>query len=86
VSGRDFRLGLTVTAERTLRIEVTDARTDRLPATPGHHDCDHEQGLSDAESGRGLILVEALADAWGCDTSGPLVKTVWAELSLRQAR
>ncbi|MGX1909162.1 ATP-binding protein [Streptomyces phaeochromogenes] len=79
VRGRDFRLRLTVTAEPTLRIEVADARVDRLPPTLG----DHEPGLPDAESGRGLLLVEALADTWGCDTSDPVAKTVWAELSLR---
>jgi len=85
VRGRDFRLRLTVTAghtlrgDRTLRIEVTDARVDRLPPTPG----DHELALHDAESGRGLLLVEALADRWGCDTPDAIAKTVWAEVSLR---
>lgn len=70
VPGRDFRLGLLAT-DTALRIEVTDTRGDRLPATsrPG-----------EAESGRGLLLVEALADKWGV-TSGPVPrKTVWAEI------
>lgn len=81
VGGRDFRLRLVVPSEhrtRSLRIEVTDARTDRLPSSPGHH----EPGRPDAESGRGLLLVEALADRWGCDTSDALTKTVWAEIAL----
>jgi len=78
VRGRDFRLQLTVVAERTLRIEVTDARTERLLPAPG----DGEQTLPDAESGRGLLLVAAFANGWGCDTSGSLSKTVWAEISL----
>ncbi len=74
VSGRDFQLRLNVRAESRLRIEVTDTRDDRLPvvAAPGPL----------AESGRGLLIVEALADRWGI-TPGPVPrKTVWAELDL----
>ncbi|MGV9243127.1 ATP-binding protein [Streptomyces sp. NPDC003710] len=72
VPGRDFRLTLYVVGD-TLRIEVTDARGDRLPA-PQHP-------AGDAESGRGLVVVEAVADRWGV-ASGPYpCKTVWAELS-----
>ncbi|MGX1560138.1 ATP-binding protein [Streptomyces sp. NPDC055506] len=65
--GRDFRLLLYVVAD-TLRIEVTDTRHDRLPV------------LSD--SGRGLLLVEALADRWGTTPGLPPRKTVWAEIDL----
>lgn len=37
----------------------------------------------DAESGRGLLLVEALADRWGA-AAGPYPrKTVWAEVKVR---
>ncbi|MCP9959639.1 ATP-binding protein [Streptomyces sudanensis] len=69
VRGRHARLTLTLTAG-TLRIEVTDARGDRLPApTPD----------ADGESGRGLLLVASLADAWGCEPHDPGGKTVWAE-------
>ncbi|GAA1355892.1 hypothetical protein GCM10009612_21020 [Streptomyces beijiangensis] len=74
VPGRDFRLDLTRTAHRTLLIEVTDSRGDRLPAPqppPGA-----------AESGRGLLLVEALADRWGVSLGPTPRKTVWAELDL----
>ncbi|MFG2519097.1 ATP-binding protein [Streptomyces sp. NPDC048527] len=78
VRGRDFRLRLTVIAERTLRIEVADARIDRLPAAADN--C--ELPLPDGESGRGLLLVGALADAWGCDSSDSHTKTVWAEILL----
>ncbi|MFC9681518.1 ATP-binding protein [Streptomyces sp. NPDC056948] len=67
VPGRDFRLLLYVVAD-TLRIEVTDTRHDRLPA------------LSD--SGRGLLLIEALTDRWGVTPGLPPRKTVWAELDL----
>ncbi|MEV0787224.1 ATP-binding protein [Streptomyces sp. NPDC050423] len=74
VPGRDFQLRLTVHADARLRIEVTDTRGDRVPvaAIPDRH----------AESGRGLLIVEALADHWGV-TPGPVPrKTVWAELDL----
>lgn len=74
--GRDFRLVLTVPTERTLRIEVTDTQGDRLPSAP-------RTSRPDDESGRGLLLVEALADRWGV-TSGPFpCKTTWAELDLK---
>lgn len=42
----------------TVRIEVADTRADRLPRAP-------ERPEPDAESGRGLVLVEAFADRWG---------------------
>lgn len=75
VPGRDFRLTLTASAT-TLRIEVADARGERLPVPVTARD-----DLS-AESGRGLLLVTALADRWGV-TPGPFpCKTVWAELPL----
>ncbi|MEU2586858.1 ATP-binding protein [Streptomyces avermitilis] len=73
VPGRDFRLTLYVVGD-TLRIEVTDTCGDLLPRPQGP--------TSDAESGRGLVLVEAFADRWGV-TQGPCPrKTVWAELNL----
>lgn len=76
VPGRDFRLTLAASAS-VLRIEVADARGDRLPVAAREAD-------GAAESGRGLLLVAALADRWGV-TSGPApTKTVWAELDLPQ--
>jgi anti-sigma regulatory factor (Ser/Thr protein kinase) len=76
VPGRDFRLTLRVNrTSSVLRIEVTDARPERLPQAPA-------QGDGAAECGRGLLLVTALADRWGV-TAGPVpCKTVWAELDL----
>lgn len=56
VPGRDFRLAVLSDAD-ALRIEVTDAQGDRLPAL---------QVPDVRESGHGLVLVEALADRWGC--------------------
>ncbi|WP_405389133.1 ATP-binding protein [Streptomyces sp. NBC_01102] len=74
VTGRDFRLRLVVHTDSRLRIEVTDARGDRLPvaATPAPH----------AEGGRGLLIVEALSDRWGVIPGPTPRKTVWAELDL----
>ncbi|MFI6547099.1 ATP-binding protein [Streptomyces prunicolor] len=71
VTGRDFRLTLYVVAG-TLRIEVSDTRGDQLPRLQQADPC--------GESGRGLLLVDALADRWGV-TPGPRPrKTVWAEV------
>ena len=78
VPGRDFRLTLS-TSGGTLRIEVTDARSDRLPVQA----TDRE---GDGESGRGLLLVEALAARWGVVRGPQPCKTVWAELSLSALR
>ncbi|MGA5283941.1 ATP-binding protein [Streptomyces griseoincarnatus] len=71
VPGRDFRLLLYVVGD-TLRIEVTDTRGDRLPC--------RQHSADDAASGRGLLLVEALADRWGVVPGPPPLKTVWAEV------
>ncbi|MEU0895864.1 ATP-binding protein [Streptomyces massasporeus] len=71
--GRDFRLVLRTRSE-TLRIEVTDTRGDDLPR--------HHPPAPDTESGRGLLLVEALADRWGVQLGPVPRKTVWAELAL----
>ncbi|MFH0517327.1 ATP-binding protein [Streptomyces sp. M41] len=74
VPGRSFRLLLYVVGE-TLRVEVTDTRGDRSP---------HPQPIAtpDSEAGRGLTLVDALADRWGVSPGLPPRKTVWAELRL----
>ncbi|MFJ8919685.1 Histidine kinase-like ATPase domain-containing protein [Streptomyces sp. LamerLS-316] len=74
VPGRDFRLRLAVHGDALLRIEVTDTRGERLPAS--------EVPPEDAESGRGLLIVAALADRWGIDIGPAPRKTVWAELDL----
>ncbi|PZG71635.1 hypothetical protein C1I97_38200, partial [Streptomyces sp. NTH33] len=71
VPGRDFRLTLYLIGG-TLRIEVTDTRGDRLPAP--------QQPAWDAESGRGLLIVDALADRWGVAEDRFPRKRVWAEL------
>ncbi|WP_408996384.1 ATP-binding protein [Streptomyces europaeiscabiei] len=76
VPGRDFEVRLTGT-DGVLRVEVSDTRAERVPPRSP------DEPPGDAESGRGLMLVEALADKWG---TTPRVnapgKTVWAVLSL----
>ncbi|MFB7570331.1 ATP-binding protein [Streptomyces sp. NPDC056165] len=71
VPGRDFQLRL-AESRGILRVEVTDTRTERLPA--------RGEPCPDGESGRGLLLIETLADDWGVvpRPAGP-GKTVWAE-------
>lgn len=70
--GRLFRVHVMLTAH-TLRVEVTDPRGERLPGmrAAGAEEC----------YGRGLVVVDAIADRWGVE---PLTvgKTVFAELSL----
>lgn len=73
VPGRDFRLAFHVVGH-TLRIEVTDTQSDHLPQ--------QHPAFADAESGRGLCLVDALADRWGVSEDRFPRKTVWAELRL----
>ena len=73
VPGRDFRLTLYVVGG-TLRIEVTDTRGDRLPRPA--------RPAPDATSGRGLLLVAALADRWGVIPGPHPRKTVWAEVGV----
>lgn len=75
VPGRSFLLALTATPN-LLRVEVTDTCGDVLPVPVP------QPAPAESESGRGLLLVEALADRWGV-TEGPAPrKTVWAELDL----
>lgn len=74
VPGRDFRLTLYVVGG-TLRIEVTDTRDDRLPYA--------KEPAPDGEFGRGVLLVDALADRWGVARGPAPRKTVWAEIGPR---
>ncbi|MFD7923309.1 ATP-binding protein [Streptomyces sp. NPDC059740] len=72
VPGRDFALVLVHRpGEGLLRVEVADPH----PAGPARLVPD-----ADAEGGRGLLLVDAVAERWGVgDRNGP-GKTVWAEV------
>ncbi|HZQ56690.1 MAG TPA: ATP-binding protein [Acidimicrobiales bacterium] len=69
----EFTLALDIDAER-VRIEVSDGDT-RPPVVVAAD--------VDATSGRGLVLVAAVASSWGFETAdrdGITGKTVWAEL------
>ncbi|GGT39559.1 ATP-binding protein [Streptomyces chromofuscus] len=78
VPGRDFELRLTY--DRTaglVRVEVSDTH-------PGHPELPEPavRLSADTGSGRGLLLVEAVADRWGVvGRTGP-GKTVWAECAV----
>lgn len=69
--GRGFRVVLLVTADGTLRGEVHDSG--------GGHPRIPQAGEGD-ESGRGLLLVRALADRWGVAERDP-GKIVWCEFT-----
>lgn len=70
VPGRDFELCMAVLGD-VLRLEVTDARGERLPDI---------QSSGAGESGYGLQLIAALAADWGV-TDRVVGKTVWVELA-----
>ncbi|MEH0469836.1 ATP-binding protein [Streptomyces sp. B21-097] len=83
VAGRDFHLHLQVIAHtRTVRVEVTDTRAERVPPRP---DALRVPGVEEA-GGRGLLLVAGLASRWDwyLRSDGP-GKTVWAECALAEA-
>ncbi|THA76552.1 ATP-binding protein [Streptomyces sp. A0642] len=71
--GRLFRVRLVLTTA-TLRIEVGDPRGERLPGL-------REAGADDCY-GRGLLIVDRIADRWGVEPQ-TVGKTVFAELALR---
>ncbi|MGW7414402.1 ATP-binding protein [Streptomyces sp. NPDC054863] len=82
VGGRCFELRLVHLdheADGLLRIDVSDARGERRPPGPGTL---REPGTG-ADSGRGLLLVEALADRWSVRDRGSGGKTVRAEIDFR---
>lgn len=78
VPGRDIEVLLRLDAY-TLRIDVSDSRGERRPAGPEGR----VTAAPEAEHGRGLLLVDALADRWGVLDRVPVGKTVRAELDRR---
>lgn len=69
---------LALRVERTrLRVEVADADPD--PPVVGH------PGI-DSAHGRGLVLLDALASAWGSRVEEGRGKTIWFELSVQAGR
>ncbi|MFE7235262.1 ATP-binding protein [Streptomyces sp. NPDC057596] len=81
VPGRDFHIRLTSEADGgRLRVEVSDTRAERRPVVTAPTD-------PDVESGRGLLLVTALADDWGVTDRRPGPgKTVWAVVGTASAQ
>ncbi|WP_328747005.1 ATP-binding protein [Streptomyces sp. NBC_00285] len=78
VPGRDFELGLALVTG-SVRIEVTDTREEPFPAV-------RPMRLL-GDGGRGLVLVDALADRWEVrDREPPPGKTVRAEVDLPSRR
>jgi anti-sigma regulatory factor (Ser/Thr protein kinase) len=72
----DRRCALLLLRQRTgVRVEVTDGG-DELPRTPAALD-------AEAENGRGLLLLDAMADKWGVSLWSGGGKTVWFECGAR---
>lgn len=66
----------------TLRLLATETSVvieawDRSPLDPHQY-----EPSADAEGGRGLTVVAALSDRWGCERTGCHSKVVWAELAV----
>ena len=59
--------------EKLLLVEVWDQSP---------FDVEAREADADAESGRGLVVVEALSSRWGQERTGRTRKVVWAELAL----
>jgi DNA-binding NarL/FixJ family response regulator len=71
-AGSSYRVRLS-SSPGLLRIEVSDCDA----GTP-----EPQPFSSTAESGRGIVLVSAIATSWGIETAGSDGKVTWAELSL----
>ncbi|MEK2475341.1 MULTISPECIES: ATP-binding protein [Streptomyces] len=92
VRGRDFELrlasvchadpGAAAACPGTLRIDVADTRSERRPPAPDRL----MVPTHDAESGRGLLVVAALASRWTVFDRDPIGKVVRAELDLVAGR
>ncbi|WP_078843911.1 ATP-binding protein [Streptomyces albus] len=71
--GRGFLVKL-AHDDTVLRLEVHDSRSLRRDS---HRPRVHDPDPADA-SGRGLLLVQLLADAWGVESRQPFGKIVWS--------
>ncbi|MGW0991759.1 ATP-binding protein [Streptomyces sp. NPDC002520] len=69
--GTPVTVRVTGTAHGHTRIEVTDPDPRALPVLLS--------ATATEQSGRGMVLLDALTDRWGVD-QGPDHKTVWCEL------
>lgn len=80
VPGRGFGLRLVLDAAAGLvRVEVADAASASRPPAVA------PSPSPEGESGRGLLLVDALAVRWGTAPRLPLGKTVWADVPVAEA-
>ena len=73
-SRRPIRLGLLQPGPCVLCAVADPGKTAPAPRTPGSLD----------ETGRGLHLIRALSDQWGCTTPSQTGKVVWALFGPRQ--
>ncbi|MEE4542632.1 ATP-binding protein [Streptomyces sp. V4-01] len=69
-----------VRTPRRLRVEVHDSLARRPGADTAQREAAAAQAGEHGTSGRGLLLVQALADAWGAQPHGS-GKVVWFELN-----
>lgn len=67
----DFEVTIDIAAGRA-HVEVYD-RNSRLPL--------FSSVRPDAHSGRGLMLLQVLSDAWGVESHSDAGKTIWFDLS-----
>lgn len=74
-TGRLIAVGAELDPDRLLRVEVADA-SDVPPVV-------RAQNGAEAEGGRGLVLVAALAADWGTYPRQHIGKVVWFTLGLR---
>jgi anti-sigma regulatory factor (Ser/Thr protein kinase) len=77
--GRHFELRLVLGPDR-VRVEVADARPEARPPAPGSR----QAPPLESSGGRGLLLVEALADRWGCTGRNAFSKIIWAEVARQE--
>lgn len=70
----------TDSTEITCRIQTTTETVYLAITDQGHGATEPEVREPDAESGRGLLLVNALADLWGVRSEQGYGRTVWAVL------
>ncbi|WP_345629351.1 ATP-binding protein [Streptomyces thinghirensis] len=79
---RSIRLIVGRPSATRIRVGVVDRAPSRLPVLG--------RAGEDEESGRGLLLIDGIADRWGYDLHGPnrrpWGKEVWAELSTKGDR